>query len=205
MNQAQAKALGDPTRHRIYQTLVEAEGPLEVKELTALFPFNHNAIRQHLALLVGCGLVTEATSPPRGRGRPAKLYTAGPEPEHPYRRLSLLLLEAARSGDDPVEVGRREGGRTVADPGESPVDSLLGTIRRGGFDPTLQVEGHRLQFILNHCPFAEAAAAHPDTVCAIHLGIAQGLAERFEGVDVAGLDRRDPHQAGCVLTLTQTA
>ena len=50
--QEQARALGDPTRHDIFQYVVAAEGPIGVAELTEHFGLNHNAIRQHLAKLV---------------------------------------------------------------------------------------------------------------------------------------------------------
>ncbi len=46
--QRQAKALGDPTRHRLFRYIAEAQAPVTVAELTSFAGLNHNAIRQHL-------------------------------------------------------------------------------------------------------------------------------------------------------------
>ena len=46
--QVQAKALGDPTRHRIFRYIADAAAPVGVAELTDHVGLNHNAIRQHL-------------------------------------------------------------------------------------------------------------------------------------------------------------
>ena len=113
--QVQARALGDPTRHEIFQYVADADGAVDVAELTAHFGLNHNAIRQHLAKLVDAGLVVESTAPPAGRGRPRLCYVVDPSTESrwgvvgPYERLAMMLTEVVRSGDTPVEVGRRTG------------------------------------------------------------------------------------------------
>src|SRR4051794_28809500 len=110
MLQTQARALGDPTRHGIFRYLADADAPVGVAELTAHFGLNHNAIRQHLARLVAAQLVTETTAPPAGRGRPRLQYVVDPSSESrwgvvgPYERLSMLLTEVVRSGEEPVEV-----------------------------------------------------------------------------------------------------
>src|SRR5690606_9910173 len=70
----QAKALGDPTRHAIFRHIAQAGRAVGVAELTDQFPFNHNAIRQHLAKLVAADLVVETTAPAVGRGRPRLVY-----------------------------------------------------------------------------------------------------------------------------------
>jgi predicted ArsR family transcriptional regulator len=40
-----------------------------------------------------------------------------------------------------------------------------------GFDPELARDGENLQIRLHACPFRAVAAAHPEVVCAIHLGL----------------------------------
>lgn len=205
MNQLQARALGDPTRHRIFEYLADVGEPVGVGEITDEFGLNHNAIRQHLAKLVEAGLVLQTVAPIRGRGRPRQLFEIDPtvdrDRDGPYRRLSLLLVEMLRTGDDPVEVGRRTG-QAVTDQTGGEADSVGGleqAMRRGGFDPLLVGESETPEFVLRHCPFADTAAADPDTICALHLGLAQGLADRFDGVVVDALEPRDPHRAGCRL------
>src|SRR3954466_13240467 len=111
--QEQARALGDPTRHDVFQYLVAAEGPVDVAELTAHFGLNHNAIRQHLAKLVDAGLVGGGRPPPTGRGRPRLQYEVDPRADSrwgaqgPYERLSLWLAGMGRTRETAVGGGRR--------------------------------------------------------------------------------------------------
>lgn len=205
--QEQAKALGDPTRHRIFRYLADADDLVGVEELTDHLGFNHNAIRQHLAKLVEAGLVVRSISPTQGRGRPRQLFEVHPSADErwgvggPYRRLSLLLVEMLRTGDSAVEVGRRAGQAIDLGPrrGGRPSDGLGRAMASGGFDPMLVSDDETVEFVLRHCPFADTAAADPGTICALHLGLAQGLAEQFEGVMVDELAPRDPMRAGCRL------
>lgn len=68
--QEQARALGDLTRHANFLLVANSERPIGIAEINEHFPYNHNAIRQHLAKLVAAGLVSEATEPANRRGRP---------------------------------------------------------------------------------------------------------------------------------------
>lgn len=49
--QLSVRALGDPTRRRIFRNIAEATGPVAVAELTKLVGLNDNAVRQHLCQL----------------------------------------------------------------------------------------------------------------------------------------------------------
>jgi predicted ArsR family transcriptional regulator len=205
--QVQARAIGDPTRHEIFRYLLDADGPVGVAELTAHVGLHHNAIRQHLAKLVDAGLVLEATAAPTGPGRPRLTYEADPGADSrwgatgPYERLAVLLAELARSGDTPVEVGRRAarrqrlGGR----PDAQPLDAVIEQIARQGFEPTAVRRGDVVDITLEACPFVSAVLADPDTVCQLHLGLAQGIAEATGGVSVEELIPKDPRRAHCRL------
>lgn len=205
--QEQAKALGDPTRHRIFRHLVEAERPVDIKELTAAFGLNHNAIRQHLAKLVAAGLVVETKAPPRGRGRPRLQYTIDPGTESrwgvsgPYERLSLLLSEIIRTGDSAVEVGRRAGRRLRHSDSATtdPIDEMVEEMARQGFEPTVTRSGNDADVVLAACPFASTAVADPGAVCDLHRGMAYGLAETIDGLVVDELVAKDPRRAKCRL------
>jgi predicted ArsR family transcriptional regulator len=205
--QEQARALGDPTRFAIFRRIADADAPIDVAELTAAFEFNHNAIRQHLAKLVGAGLVVEETASPSGRGRPRKVYVVGPGVDSrwgaigPYERLSLLLSEMVRTGDGPRAVGRRAGS---AEPRRSAddIEDMVDAMQRAGFDP-LVPKRKGLEIVLRTCPFASTAAVDPDVVCEMHLGIAEGLAARTGDVVVDELVRHDPHRANCLLRLSR--
>jgi predicted ArsR family transcriptional regulator len=132
MLQQQARALGDPTRYRIFRCIADAGAPVGVAALTDLVGLNHNAVRQHLAKLVDAQLVTEGTAPPTGRGRPRLQYALHPSAESrwdvagPYERLSLWLSEILRTGSTPVEVGRRVGRRRRLGQGSRP-DATAGS------------------------------------------------------------------------------
>lgn len=210
--QRQARALGDPTRHAIFRAVADAIDTVDVASLTERFGLNHNAVRQHLAKLVDAGLVNEATLPPAGRGRPKLVYRVDAEVDGrwgvtgPYERLALLLSEVIRSGETAVEVGRRAGragrGAAVA-AATDPVEGLVQAMAEQGFRPTLARDGHRFTITLGACPFASTAAVDPETVCALHRGLADGVAELLPGVHVDGLEVvPDPRRGGCRLTGT---
>ncbi len=216
--QQQARALGDPTRHAIFRYIAESSGGVDVVELTEHFGFNHNAIRQHLAKLVDAELVVQSTAPSSGRGRPRLVYRLDATAESrwdvagPYERLSLLLSEVIRTGETPVEIGRRATQRTRlgASPlrreDHDPASTLFDEMARGGFSPrhrsgrevAIEEDGSS-EIVLENCPFATAALADPDTICGLHLGLAIGVAERTGGLVVDELIPRDPRRAKCIL------
>lgn len=205
--QQQARALGDPTRHAIFRYVVDAGDPVDVPELTAHFGLNHNAIRQHLAKLTDAELLVAGTRPSSGRGRPRLCYEVSPSiearwgVEAPYERLSRLLVEMVRTGDSPVEVGRRSGVLTGFERAaeRDPVDILVAEMARHGFDPTVSRDGDVVEVELRRCPFASTAERDPATVCGLHLGIAQGVVDTVGGLVIDELDPHDPRHAGCRL------
>lgn len=210
--QQQARALGDPTRHRIFTFISHATAPVGIADINAEFPFNHNAIRQHLAKLVAAELLVEGRAATGRPGRPRLTYTVDATADSrwgvvgAYERLSLLLTEIIRTGDAPVEVGRRQGRREAAARGfGSDAEGALAAVRdltaRQGFDPVLHRTGDEVGIELQACPFAATAVADPGTVCALHLGIAQGMTEGADGLEVDELVARDPRHAACLLRL----
>lgn len=205
--QQQARALGDPTRHRLFRYLVDVDGPVGVAELTDHLGLNHNAIRQHLAKLVEAELVVETKAAPAGRGRPRLEYEVDPAVDgrwgtvSPYERLSVLLAEIVRTGESPVEVGRRTAHRQRlgARVQPEPVAELVDQMARHGFQPTVKRRGEHLDVFLENCPFESAALTDPATVCGLHLGLAQGIAETVEGLVIDELQPKDPRRAHCRL------
>ena len=206
--QIQARALGDPTRHGVFQYVADAGAPVDVAELTSHFGLNHNAIRQHLAKLVEAQLVVESAAAPSGRGRPRLLYALDPSAESrwgvtgPYERLAMLLTEVVRSGDAPEEVGRRAGlrqrlgHRAVSN---EPATAVADAMSRQGFEPVVVQRGDDIEITLQTCPFASAVLTDPDTVCELHLGLARGVAEAVGGLEVHELIPKDPRRAQCKL------
>lgn len=204
--QLQARALGDPTRHAIFRYLLEAGRPVDVPELTAHLALNHNAIRQHLAKLVAAGLAAQSTARSTGPGRPRLLFSITPAAEDrwgplgPYERLSVLLAEIVRTGDAPVEVGRRAGAVRPAPDPLDPVAHLRDEMARHGFEPDVRVRGSRVDVVLGSCPFSTTVLADAETVCSLHLGLAQGAAAAAgDRLVVDELVAKDPRRAGCRL------
>ena len=208
--QGQARALGDPTRHAIFRHIAQTGRPIGIAELNERFPLNHNAIRQHLAKLVAAGLVVEAQAPPSGRGRPRLVYEIDPAVEGqwgtagPYERLSRLLVEIIRTGDDPEDVGRRfaDDFRSPSPSGDGVAD-LSSAMARQGFQPEVRAVRGGAEIVLHHCPFASAAVADRATICALHLGIAEGLTDTTPA-KVTELIGYDPRKANCRLRLHAT-
>ncbi len=205
--QEQARALGDPSRHEIFRHIAAADGPVDVATLTAHLGLNHNAIRQHLAKLVAAGLLVESTAPATGRGRPRLRYVVDPGADGrwgvsgPYERLSVWLAEVLRSGESPVEVGRRVGrSRTgTPSPADDPAAQLADEMARHGFEPVLERDGDRVDVVLQNCPFVTTVLADRETVCDLHLGLAEGVAASIGGLVVEELVANDPRRAQCRL------
>lgn len=205
--QVQARALGDPSRHRIFQFVADAQRPVGVAELTEHTGLNHNAVRQHLAKLVDARLLLEATAAPTGRGRPRLEYSLDPSCDSrwgvagPYEKLAVLLTEMVRTGDTPEVVGHRAG-RQIQFPGSSnsdPVADLTTEMARRGFEPEVRRNGSRFTLVLKSCPFASAVMTDQNTVCKLHLGLAKGAAEAVGGIEVDRLVTHDPRHANCQL------
>ncbi|MEP6623887.1 MAG: helix-turn-helix domain-containing protein [Acidimicrobiia bacterium] len=209
--QEQARALGDPTRHGIFEYIADASGPVGVAELTDHFGLNHNAIRQHLAKLVTAKLVTEGHATGGGRGRPKLMYQLDPNAESrwgvvgPYERLSVLLAEILRTGDSAFDVGRRSVDKQSASKpaDDDPVAVVVDAMARQGFDPEIRnARGNRLDVVLHNCPFESAVLTDPDTICDLHMGIAEGFADLSGGrLVVDELLAHDPRRANCRLRM----
>lgn len=115
---------------------------------------------------------------------------------------------AVRTGRTPRQVGQ-DAGHEVAGGSElhglDAVAVIEDQATRLGFEPTRRTRGERDDLVLGHCPFAEVAADDPETICALHLGLAEGVASSLGGVEVLGMVVNDPHRAGCQLQLRRLA
>ncbi len=207
--QQEARALGDPTRHRIFRYIADAERPVSVAELTEFVQLNHNAVRQHLAVLNEVNLVVEEVEERARPGRPRLLYSFHPEVADrwgtagAYSWLARLLANAVRRKQEPRQVGRQEGHRRAAELAASGdgADLLEAEMMRRGFRPARVEKRRRVEFVLGRCPFADVAGSDAGTVCQLHLGLAEGLAEGLGSLEVERLVAKDPRRAGCRLVL----
>lgn len=206
--QRQAKALADPSRFRLFSHIVESDEPTLVAEVAEAFGFNHNNIRQHLAVLVEAGLVLESTEHRTTRGRPRKQYVARRDAldafrsvSGSYQRLSELLLDMVTTGEDAYAVGVAAGETDVAtsaaEGAAAITKELVDQLATEGFEPC-QTSDETAE--LNHCPFADLAEKNPGVVCELHRGLINGQLAAHPGYH-ADLIPQDPRQAGCRVVL----
>ncbi|HEX6421758.1 MAG TPA: hypothetical protein VFZ77_24860, partial [Acidimicrobiales bacterium] len=100
-----------------------------------------------------------------------------------------------------AEIGRRAADEIrVRPPSGDAIADIVTAMARQGFDPEVRRSGGHTEVVLRACPFASAARAGPDTVCSLHLGLAEGLAGDTDVV-VEELVAHDPRRAGCRLRL----
>lgn len=196
---------------RVLATMREAGRAVTLTELQDLTGLHANTLRGHLDALVTGGNASRIASRSGGRGRPAWRYLAR-EPE--YAALAMALASGldrgpASDADTSSDVDRGErppldpaavrGGRAWGErlrsqlgPVEDGRERVLLALAHTGFAP--EPRGDRVT--LNACPILEAARSHPSVVCAVHLGLVEGVL----GADGAGLRPR-PDTLGCVVSL----
>lgn len=167
--------------------------PATLAGLSDLTGLHVNTLRDHLDVLVAAGLVRRRRAAPQGRGRPAWLYSVSGRARSgavaEYAGLAAVLAElVARTSDDPSSAAVAAGtawGERLAEgrdqDGQEPRQAVLELLEDLRFAP--EPEGEEVR--LTRCPLLEAAAAHPDVVCGVHLGIVRGALERL-GADPTG-------------------
>ena len=155
-----------PARARILETVRSAGEPIAVEDIAAAVNLGPNAVRHHLAALETDGLVIADLRRAGQRGRPRRVFTAGPGVGGPYERLALALLHARRTG-----VSLEAAGRAVA----PAADDVVAFLAAEGFDP--RPAGDRC-VVLAACPLAHAAEADPAAVCGVHRGLVAAIGRR---------------------------
>jgi predicted ArsR family transcriptional regulator len=208
-NPAELRAwtLAEPGRRRVWDAVRDAAAPVGVAQLAQACRVHPNTIRLHLARLVEAGLVAEDIETERHPGRPGYRYRpVGTDPVSEaasYRRLAILLAQAVRAGVTSRDAGRAAGAADAAHlAGADPIGAIAGVLATQGFVPEIgTADGDRVDIILHACPFADAAADDPATICQLHLGLAEGAAQAIGGLHIDGLRIADPHRAGCRVEL----
>ena len=170
---------------RVLATLRDAGRALTLTELQHLTGLHANTLRGHLDALVAGGNASRIASRSGGRGRPAWSYLAR-EPEYAALAMALAsgLDQGAEVGSadhrtlDPAAVrgGRAWGERLRAQLGavEDGRERVLLALTHTGFAP--EASGDRVT--LHACPLLDAARSHPSVVCAVHLGLVEGVLGR---------------------------
>lgn len=192
---AERRALS-PARAAVLDAVQDAGEPTTLATLSEATGLHPNTLREHLEALVARGLARRTRATPKGRGRPAWLYspadaTIGATGAEYAGLAATLAAHIHRTSQDPnadaIAAGRAWGRDLArkAGPPDSPgpeaarrqVARLLDEV---GFAPT--VDGHAHTVRLTRCPLLETAKEFPDVVCGVHLGIVRGALEEY-GVD----------------------
>lgn len=218
------QVLGE-SRLRVLTLLQDAGRPLGVADVAAANGLHANTARFHLDGLVDAGLVDRATESRDQPGRPRALYTARPGSarggQRSYRLLAEILTDylashAARPAKEALAAGLRWGRHLAQTPSgmrprRRPVDAaaatrdLVAMLDDVGFRPEARTLKHERQVLLRHCPFREAALEHEEVVCAVHLGLMQGMLTELDAPIMA--ERLDPfvEPSLCIAHLRPTA
>ncbi|MCD2444269.1 helix-turn-helix domain-containing protein [Agromyces sp. SYSU K20354] len=181
------RALGDPTRHRVYTAVARNTEPMSRDQIAALLDLPRSTAAFHLERLADAGLLTVEfrrltgrTGP--GSGRPAKVYVRPDAelsvsiPRRHYELAGEIMAEAiGRAVGDDVPVrdalhaAAVRGGRRLAGASADLDDAL----ERAGLEP--RVDGD--DTVLGTCPFHRLARENPGVVCEINHAMLCGMAE----------------------------
>lgn len=196
---------------------VEDHTPATLSTLAEQTGLHVNTVREHLDGLLQAGLVRRESAPPSGRGRPALLYRPVPRVGGAVTEYAGLATALAgvihRTSSDPAADARRAGeawGRELAAAAGRPGAGhpagrrqVTGIFETMGFEP--EADDDHVEVRLTRCPLLDAALKHPDIVCGVHLGTAQGALESY-GLDGSRADLLPFAEPGaCVLLLDTRA
>jgi predicted ArsR family transcriptional regulator len=199
------RALADPSRRHLLRMLDDAGEALDVDMLSARIGLHPNTVRVHLELLRHAGMVTRSAEPRSRPGRPKMLYRSAPRRTRSPGAEGYQFLADVLAGcmqvhlPDPGAVAEEAGrvwGRYMVERPEpfaphatsDVVGQMVTALAQLGFAPEETESGGRILVRLHDCPFREVARNRSEVVCAIHLGILQGMAEELGGsVTVEGL------------------
>ncbi len=162
-------------RRRLVDRL-KRSGPSTSAALANDLGLTEAAVRQHLAGLEEAQLVERTTRPPKGRGRPATLWslTALATELFPDRHadLTVELIGAIRAavGERGLEkviearTAEQRDAYTAAMPGrrattQTRVEALAGRRTDEGYMAEVRVDGRDVVLVEHHCPVCEAATA----------------------------------------------
>jgi predicted ArsR family transcriptional regulator len=136
------------------------------------------------------------------------LYVAdGPDPAPGTEYAGLataLALGLERSSESPRDEAVQAGeawGRTLAAQVTDTTDAagrVMRVLERMGFAPRRSEPG---VVRLTRCPLLQAARAHPDVVCGVHLGIVQGVLAESHAVSASAGLEPFAEPGACLLTL----
>ena len=165
------------TRSRVSRSILQY-GPSTANDLAKRLNLTPAAVRRHLTVLISMGHLTareQRVYGPRGRGRPARVFslTDAGRAEF-YQAYDELAIKALRylqrvAGPEAVsefaeQVADRVRTRfdTIAGEYDTPAEALVEALTANGFVASLQPVRSGVQLCQYHCPVAHVAAEFPE-------------------------------------------
>jgi predicted ArsR family transcriptional regulator len=190
-----------PTRAAVLHLLREGAGDgvgISAGELARTLGLHANTTRFHLDALAERGLVLREPEQRTQPGRPRVLYRVrdGHAADRYQDLAGVMVRHFAGSVEDRAALARDAGAAwggelradlERADPGQPPLNRLLGCLADLGYAPEVE-EGSELLVVLRPCPYSDLAAEDPGVVCQLHLGLIRGVLGEDGGLRAASLE-----------------
>jgi predicted ArsR family transcriptional regulator len=200
-------ALQDPTRRRIFLSLVRDGEPRAIDDLASLVGVHRTVAFTHLERLADLGYLEKSQR--RGRlGKPASLYSAKLSvlsftyPARQYVALAGILAAGVHSvGDAAPQAAKAAGvrfGEDAGRPGARSVDEALASLASLGAD--YSVGGDRI--LAGNCIFLEACDQAREVICSAQAGILEG-ALGTAGIEATVVPEGPLPTRGCAYRLTR--
>lgn len=182
--------------------LVQTRSERTIAELCEATGLHQNTVREHMQRLIEGGYVIAQTEHRTTRGRPRTLYSAATgDPDASSPVLRDKVSAAARRGD----LLRRVMPAAASDLDESAthqLDALVEHLEESGFEPI--VDDETLTVELTPCPHAAGRPEDRPTLCAVHLGLMQGVLTEAGGPLVADCVHAPTRAEECTVQLRLT-
>lgn len=210
---AAAALLSDPTRRRVYSSVVAAEEPSDRDAVAARAGISRKLAAFHLDRLADAGLLTTTYRRAggrsgRGAGRPRKLYSqtrrelAVSIPPRDYGLMAGLFAEALEAGrSEGLEQAAEAAGRRIAKEAgpRRPASrrALVQLLARHGYQPAAGRRGIELR----NCPFHALAASHRELTCAANHSLLAALISELGLSDLEAVSEPGPTDGRCCVRL----
>lgn len=210
----------------VLEQVASAGAPVTLAALVRGTGLHENTLRGHLGALSRAGLVRPHRSTPRGRGRPALVWSpvpGGGTGAVEYAGLATALARTVqrtsrRPAQDAADAGR-SWGRDLAGAAPEPdarrrLSDVLARLgfapeerRREGRSEGRPTGGRGSVVRLTRCPLLDVARELPEVVCNVHRGLVEGVLDpdpdtNGERAGVRLLPFAEP--GACLLMLDET-
>ncbi|KRA24214.1 transcriptional regulator [Microbacterium sp. Root61] len=174
-----------------------------IADLSAETGLHANTVREHLQRLEDEGCVIRSTEKRTTRGRPRVLFSAiiGADASSPV--TARRARDAAARGDLMRRIlpDAQESTEGLEAAAVHQLDAIIDHLDEAGFEP--EFDGTSLTLDVTPCMHQSVQADHRETLCAIHLGIMQGVLAQAGGPLHATEVRTEGMANGCVVQLAR--